>query len=260
MATPSSFLSPNFPILAIIISGILTTTLILLSFYFFITKCHLRNTSVQNSAPVMPIFPTIPQGLKPSIIRAIPITKFSKSSISTILCTICLNEFHVEEKLRLLPNCSHAFHIDCIDTWLQSNTNCPLCRVYITNPILHLKQNHGIIMSSDNEREEEEEQKEENYFKRREDIKDKKWSLGDDCIVHVRENEEELRVQPLRRSLSMDSSNERQIYLSVQEMLKKKQNYQSEVEDGAECSTRSVQTCFSFSQSRSWRKPVRIVS
>jgi Ring finger domain len=202
MASPSSFLSPNFPILAIIISGILTTTLILVSFYFFITKCQLRNTSVQNT-PVVPIFPLEPQGLKPSLIRAIPITKFSKSSISTIICTICLNEFHVEEKLKLLPNCSHAFHIDCIDTWLQSNTKCPLCRVSITDLILHQKQTNSITSNSERELEDEG-----NYFARRETFMNDKWSLGDDCIVHVRENEEDLRVHPLRRSLSLDSSNE----------------------------------------------------
>ncbi|KAJ3689948.1 hypothetical protein LUZ61_019112 [Rhynchospora tenuis] len=256
MAPPSSFLSPNFPILAIIISGILTTTFILLSFYFFITKCHLRNSSAQTT-PVVPTFTLKSQGLKPSLIRAIPIAKFSKSGFSIILCTICLNEFHTGEKLRLLPNCSHAFHIDCIDTWLQSNTNCPLCRVCITNPTLHWKQVHGTT-TLDNEREEEE-VKEENCSIRREAFKKKNGSLGDECIVHVRETEEELRVQPLRRSLSMDSSAERQIYLSVQEILQKRQqNYQSEIEDGGECSTRSLQ-CFSFSQSRSWRKPVHRV-
>ena len=31
----------------------------------------------------------------------------------------------------LLPKCNHAFHISCIDTWLRSHTNCPLCRVGI---------------------------------------------------------------------------------------------------------------------------------
>ncbi|KAK6916157.1 Zinc finger, RING-H2-type [Dillenia turbinata] len=27
--------------------------------------------------------------------------------------------------------CSHAFHIPCIDTWLRSRTNCPICRAPI---------------------------------------------------------------------------------------------------------------------------------
>ncbi|KAE8668250.1 RING-H2 finger protein ATL47 [Hibiscus syriacus] len=43
-------------------------------------------------------------------------------------CAVCLCEFLEEDKLRLLPLCSHAFHIDCIDTWLMSNSTCPLCR------------------------------------------------------------------------------------------------------------------------------------
>ncbi|KFK41655.1 hypothetical protein AALP_AA2G155700 [Arabis alpina] len=36
-----------------------------------------------------------------------------------------------DESLRLLPKCNHAFHISCIDTWLRSHTNCPLCRAGI---------------------------------------------------------------------------------------------------------------------------------
>lgn len=43
-------------------------------------------------------------------------------------CPVCLCEFSEQDKLRLLPVCSHAFHIDCIDTWLLSNSTCPLCR------------------------------------------------------------------------------------------------------------------------------------
>lgn len=43
-------------------------------------------------------------------------------------CAVCLCEFSDRDKLRLLPACSHAFHIDCIDTWLLSNSSCPLCR------------------------------------------------------------------------------------------------------------------------------------
>lgn len=43
-------------------------------------------------------------------------------------CAVCLCAFSGHDKLRLLPICSHAFHINCIDTWLLSNSTCPLCR------------------------------------------------------------------------------------------------------------------------------------
>lgn len=43
-------------------------------------------------------------------------------------CAVCLCEFSDDDKLRLLPICGHAFHLNCIDTWLLSNSTCPLCR------------------------------------------------------------------------------------------------------------------------------------
>lgn len=49
-------------------------------------------------------------------------------------CAVCLCEFSEQDKLRLLPLCSHAFHITCIDTWLLSNSTCPLCRGILFTP------------------------------------------------------------------------------------------------------------------------------
>ncbi|XP_076950264.1 E3 ubiquitin-protein ligase ATL4-like [Bidens hawaiensis] len=43
-------------------------------------------------------------------------------------CAVCLSKFHGADLLRLLPLCCHAFHAECIDTWLKSNQTCPLCR------------------------------------------------------------------------------------------------------------------------------------
>ncbi|XP_022734687.1 RING-H2 finger protein ATL47-like [Durio zibethinus] len=54
-------------------------------------------------------------------------------------CAICLCEFLEQDKLRLLPMCSHAFHIDCIDTWLMSNSTCPLCRGTLFTPGLPIE-------------------------------------------------------------------------------------------------------------------------
>ncbi|CAH9146606.1 unnamed protein product [Cuscuta epithymum] len=49
-------------------------------------------------------------------------------------CAVCLCEFTDQDHLRLLPLCSHAFHMDCIDTWLLSNSTCPLCRGVLFPP------------------------------------------------------------------------------------------------------------------------------
>ncbi|KAE8716531.1 RING-H2 finger protein ATL46 [Hibiscus syriacus] len=69
-------------------------------------------------------------GLDQSFIDALPV--FLYKEIMGLKepsdCAVCLCEFLEEDKLRLLPLCSHAFHIDCIDTWLMSNSTCPLCR------------------------------------------------------------------------------------------------------------------------------------
>ncbi|KAJ0972773.1 hypothetical protein J5N97_020732 [Dioscorea zingiberensis] len=43
-------------------------------------------------------------------------------------CAICLSEFMPSVAVRVLPRCSHGFHVDCIDRWLESHVSCPNCR------------------------------------------------------------------------------------------------------------------------------------
>ncbi|KAF5940828.1 hypothetical protein HYC85_021995 [Camellia sinensis] len=52
------------------------------------------------------------------------------------LCAVCLGEYAEEEELRVLPECGHSFHVTCIDTWLHSHPNCPLCRAGAVVPAL----------------------------------------------------------------------------------------------------------------------------
>ncbi|KAJ0612728.1 putative transcription factor C2H2 family [Helianthus annuus] len=49
-------------------------------------------------------------------------------------CAVCLCEFTQMDSLRLLPLCSNNFHMHCIDTWLLSNSTCPLCRGALFTP------------------------------------------------------------------------------------------------------------------------------
>ena len=46
-------------------------------------------------------------------------------------CAICQEEMRFGEWITPLPcqeTCSHTFHKDCIDPWLQRKRNCPICR------------------------------------------------------------------------------------------------------------------------------------
>ncbi|CAO2199257.1 unnamed protein product [Urochloa humidicola] len=51
-------------------------------------------------------------------------------SAEDAICCICLSKFSNNEDLRELP-CTHVFHMECIDKWLQINALCPLCKAEI---------------------------------------------------------------------------------------------------------------------------------
>ncbi|MQL74090.1 hypothetical protein Taro_006439 [Colocasia esculenta] len=75
-------------------------------------------------------------GLDQTVIGAITVCEYKKGEglVEDTDCAVCLGEFGDGEPLRLLPKCSHAFHVPCIDTWLRSHVNCPLCRAPVLAP------------------------------------------------------------------------------------------------------------------------------
>ncbi|XP_073138159.1 RING-H2 finger protein ATL46-like [Henckelia pumila] len=76
-------------------------------------------------------------GLDQSLVDVLPVFYYKEIIITgskePFDCAVCLGEFSSSDKLKLLPDCSHAFHIHCIETWLMTNSACPLCRTSITN-------------------------------------------------------------------------------------------------------------------------------
>ncbi|RDY00565.1 RING-H2 finger protein ATL16, partial [Mucuna pruriens] len=124
------------------------TTLLSLesSYYMLVVKCCLSWHHVGHTRPFSlsrhgedpsAAYSTAsePRGLEEAVITLIPVIHykaeegdrdFGERSLSE--CAVCLSEFQQDEKLRVIPNCSHVFHIDCIDVWLQNNAHCPLCR------------------------------------------------------------------------------------------------------------------------------------
>ena len=78
--------------------------------------------------------------LPKSSLKKIPTKKFVAGDEEQYeTCCICLDDYEVGDKLRILP-CGHAYHMKCIDPWLLKNKRvCPQCRKKV---IIDLPLNH----------------------------------------------------------------------------------------------------------------------
>ncbi|KDP36758.1 hypothetical protein JCGZ_08049 [Jatropha curcas] len=90
-----------------------------------------RLSSTANSQTPPP--PSLPssanKGLKKKVLRSLPKETFSADFTAKFSdCAICLAEFTAGDEIRVLPQCGHGFHVNCIDTWLGSHSSCPSCR------------------------------------------------------------------------------------------------------------------------------------
>ncbi|KAM3323990.1 RING-H2 finger protein ATL2 [Capsicum chacoense] len=69
------------------------------------------------------------RGLEPAVLNSLPAFSYSdKTHPEPLECAVCLSEFEENEKGRVLPQCNHSFHLECIDMWFHSHSTCPLCR------------------------------------------------------------------------------------------------------------------------------------
>ncbi|XP_047080311.1 RING-H2 finger protein ATL1-like [Lolium rigidum] len=154
----------SLPLLVLTVLGILSISALLLTYYVLVIRCCLtwhttsspdsgsrliislsrrrRRHSNTHELPVVhgPAPDEAHHGLAEMAIRALPAFRYSKAmkdddstGSDTSECAVCLGEFQEEERIKLLPSCLHVFHAECIDTWLQGNANCPLCRAAITS-------------------------------------------------------------------------------------------------------------------------------
>lgn len=198
-------------------------------------------------------------GLPQSVIDSIAVFKYKNEDglIDGTECSVCLNEFQEDESLRLLPKCSHAFHMPCIDTWLTSHKNCPLCRAPIMSGAVVAQGSESGSSSSGLD------SRNENVVENLGDYsgdgsidvgqgetsdnsgtissdEDASENSNKDLPLNIRNNEFDARVlsdltensrvvegdlQPMRRSISLDSSSAAMIYNDVAgDVVQNKQN------------------------------------
>ncbi|XP_021897715.1 probable E3 ubiquitin-protein ligase ZFP1 [Carica papaya] len=43
-------------------------------------------------------------------------------------CTICLENYKKDEEIGTLKNCSHEYHVECVERWLLTKNTCPICK------------------------------------------------------------------------------------------------------------------------------------
>lgn len=74
--------------------------------------------------------------------RCLPVIEYGQladrsEDLDAVTCAVCLNEFERSDEIRELTNCSHIFHKNCLDKWLEHDQKtCPLCRSCLMSEIV----------------------------------------------------------------------------------------------------------------------------
>ncbi|XP_037477992.1 E3 ubiquitin-protein ligase ATL6-like [Triticum dicoccoides] len=115
----------------------------LLFFCAYINQCRLAENAAPQGAAAAAAGAGASRrgkrGLDPAVVATFPIMQYReikehKIGRGVLECAVCLTAFEEADDLRLLPHCSHAFHPECIDPWLEARITCPLCRANLEKP------------------------------------------------------------------------------------------------------------------------------
>lgn len=102
--------------------------------------CRIKTTLIVRDKSSNSSISTSPPSSTPSIldilgVEQVPLKELvpgykkikEKDDLLSESCIICHDDFQVREYKRTL-SCTHTFHKKCIDKWLKSHLNCPMCR------------------------------------------------------------------------------------------------------------------------------------
>ncbi|XP_068635821.1 brassinosteroid-responsive RING protein 1-like [Aristolochia californica] len=102
-----------------------------------------RRSTVDTHSPSVSI---TPQEIK----KRLPIVEFADfvrwsgaGECEEAVCAVCLSCVEERHEIRELGNCSHVFHVGCLDKWVdQGQVTCPMCRSMLL-PREHEKKRGG---------------------------------------------------------------------------------------------------------------------
>ncbi|CDW87640.1 zinc finger [Stylonychia lemnae] len=69
----------------------------------------------------------VSKGFTKEQISKIPWKFWRTNSTKQNSCSVCFEEFANNQKFKILPNCQHEYHSECINKWLEDEKRCPVC-------------------------------------------------------------------------------------------------------------------------------------
>ncbi|CAM0909640.1 unnamed protein product [Alopecurus aequalis] len=132
--SPSSA-TPFRPGVAVVV-GILTSVFSI-TFLLLLYAKHCKRSAAESSGPYgsgasggAAAGERRNSGVDRTVVESLPVFRFGalRGQKAGLECAVCLGRFEPTEALRLLPKCRHGFHVECVDTWLDAHSTCPLCR------------------------------------------------------------------------------------------------------------------------------------
>jgi len=119
-----SFENSAWSIMAISFISLLAMSAVLATCFF--VRRHRRRRESPHSSRVREV-----HRMSSRLVKAIPSLIFTavvEDNCTSATCAICLEDYTIGEKLRILP-CRHKFHAFCVDAWLTTwRTFCPVCK------------------------------------------------------------------------------------------------------------------------------------
>lgn len=118
------------PSIAVIVGVLIMMFALTLLLLFYAKHCKRNTAGRDERGSAIPAVRPRFSGVDRAVVDMLPLLNFSslKGMKEGLECAVCLSRFQEPEILRVLPKCKHAFHVDCVDTWLQAHSTCPLCR------------------------------------------------------------------------------------------------------------------------------------
>ncbi|NXG45750.1 RNF43 ligase, partial [Psilopogon haemacephalus] len=109
-----------------ILLTVVSTVVVIILIFVVRTKCQLNRTQDSLQQQTLQAIGQLATRRYQARCRQASRWDSASSCSSAPVCAICLEEFSDGQELRII-SCSHEFHRDCVDPWLQQHHTCPLC-------------------------------------------------------------------------------------------------------------------------------------